>query len=304
MRIVVTGACGLLGAHLAAQLEGRHTVTGVDRHPWWGDRSLALREGDLEEDSFLQSVMKEAQPEAVIHCAAMTDVDACQKDPERALRLNAGTTGRLLRASPKGALFVYISTDAVFAGDRSFTPEEHPACPKTVYGQSKLRGEQEVREGTKNHLILRTNFYGWSSGRKKTFAEWLVRALETGEPIFLYEDFFFTPIYVIDLTHRIALLLEGAARGTVHVAGRERLSKADFGRQLAGLAGFSLANVTAGSLDQRPLPAERPKDLSLSTEKFKAWTGLELPDARSGIRRFLADRGKLLSARLLEFQTQ
>lgn len=295
--VLVTGAAGLLGAHLVAMLSRQHHVVGVDRHPWWGDEPQDVRLGDLESPEFLRDTVEATEPSILIHCAALVNVDACEQDPDRADAGNATLTRALVRAVPAGCLIVYLSTDGVFPGDAPFATEEDTPCPRTVYGRTKLQGEREVALATSNHLIVRTNFYGWSSGRKKTAGEWLYHALETPHPVTLFTDFFFTPIYVVDCVERLARLLDHSYRGVIHVAGRDRLSKHAFGMLMADVGGFSTEAVRPGSLDEMPLAAPRPKDMSLSSARCATLTGVEAPESRSGLARFLADRCRPLSAR-------
>ena len=194
MKVLITGAGGLLGAHLIALLSRRQEVTGTDRHPWWGDRPVNLAHGELSDAPFVEQLIKETRPDCLIHCAAITNVDLCERDPAMAYAMNAEVTARLAKAVSPSCLFVYISTDGLFQGNKSMVTEEEPPQPRTVYGKSKEQGEREVQLSGKRHLIIRTNFYGWSSGRKKTFVEWLYESLRTGSPITLFDDFFFTPI--------------------------------------------------------------------------------------------------------------
>src|SRR5262245_26677935 len=176
MNILVTGGSGLLGAHALVHLASRHKVMGVDRNAWWGDQALRFLRGDLEAPSFLRSAISTCQPDVIVHCAGMVDVDACERNPDQAFRSNAELTRRVVLHTPPACLFVYISTDSVFSGESGFWREDQEPSPRNVYARSKYEGEQEVAKLEK-HLIVRTNFYGWSSGRKKTSAEWLYNAL-------------------------------------------------------------------------------------------------------------------------------
>ena len=302
--VLITGACGLLGAHLMAGLSRQYDVVGVDRNPWWGDAPLEVLTGDLKEPDFLQQTVGSVAPDILIHCAALTNVDACEQEPERAFASNVLLTRYLVRAAPAACLVVYISTDGVFKGDVPLASEQDPPCPLTVYGRSKVQGEWEVAQATENHLIVRTNFYGWSSGRKTTFGEWLYGALESQQPITLFTDFFFTPIYVVDFVERLTCLLDGAHRGTIHVGGRDRLSKHAFGRLMAQVGQFSTTQIREGSIDQIPSLALRPKDMSLNSRRFVQLIGLEVPDSLSGLERFIADRRRPLSARCMASPTR
>jgi dTDP-4-dehydrorhamnose reductase len=186
----------------------------------------------------------------------------------------------------------------VFKGDRPNASEAELPCPRTVYARSKLHGEWDVALASEDHLIVRTNFYGWSSGRKQTAAEWLYQSLASGAPITLFDDFFFSPIYVVDLVQRLVALIESGHRGLLHLAGAERVSKYQFGALMAEAAGFSMAHVTQGSIDAAKLAAPRPKDMSLSSRRFSEMTGMELPGCAQGLRRFLDDRRRPLSERV------
>ncbi len=302
MKILITGACGLLGAHLMEMLSRRHHVVGIDRHPWWGDRPAELVIGELGTPGFIGDVVATAAPDILIHCAAMANVDACERDPARAYACNADITRDIARAAPERCLLVYIATDGIFVGDTPFATEELLPCPRTVYGRSKLHGEWDVKLATSNHLVVRTNFYGWSSGRKQTSAEWLYHALEIAQGITLFNDFFFTPIYVVDFVTRLNLLIAGGDRGTFHLCGKERVSKYEFGCLMAEAAGFSMKHVRRGSLRDVQLPAPRPKDMSLDSERFRRATGVDVPECMSGIRSFLRDRVRPLSARFDGFE--
>jgi dTDP-4-dehydrorhamnose reductase len=298
MRVLVTGACGLLGAHVMAALQPRHQVTGLDRHPWWGDQPGHVELGDLQDEAFLDRTVRAVAPQALVHCAAMTDVDACERDPQRAYAINAGVTAALVRAAGPSCRVAYVSTDSLFAGDRAWVVETEAPCPRTVYARSKLHGEWEVVQGGGPALVVRTNLYGWSSGRKKTFGEWLYGALDRGEAITLYDDIYTTPIYVVDLAHRIVELLEGGHTAVVNVCGADRVSKYDFGMRLARVAGLSTDRVTRGGFGDRPAAARRPKDMSLSSARYEALTGRRAPSCDEGLARFVADRHQPLSARV------
>ena len=295
--VLVTGACGLLGAHLVALLGRSFRVVGVDRHTWWGDVPATILQGDLAESAFRSACLAEVAPDVLIHCAAMVNVDTCEQRPLEAYAANSELTRALARAVPAGCLLAYITTDGIFKGDRAFATEADLPCPRTVYGRAKLQGEWEVQLATANHLIIRTNFYGWSSGRKQTSAEWLYNALASRAPLTAFDDFFFTPIYVVDFVERLEILLRQEHRGLFHLCGRDRVSKYDFVMRMASAASLPPDHVSRGSIDEAHLVAPRPKDMSLSSERFCRVIGVDVPGCEDGLRRFLADRDRPLSAR-------
>jgi dTDP-4-dehydrorhamnose reductase len=300
MNVAITGACGLLGGHLAARLSADHRVVGFDRHPWWGSRPIELHRGDLTDDVARNAFVEDARPELLIHCAAMVNVDACEARPADAYLANGTVTGRLVRGLPLGCRVVYVTTDGIFRGDRAMLTESDLPCPRTVYGRSKLHGEWETALTTDNHLIVRTNFFGWSSGAKATSAEWLYHALSSRDPINLFDDFFFTPLYVVDLVESILDLVAGGHTGTFNVVGADRVSKYQFGECMAQAGGLSFDGVSRGSIAAAALLADRPRDMSLSTEKIAHALGHLMPSCSAGVRRFIADRRRTLEERVAE----
>jgi len=298
VNVAITGACGLLGAHLAAALSARHRVVGFDRHPWWGERRIELHQGDLGDAKAREAFLADAKPDFLFHCAAIVNVDACEERPAEAYFSNGSLTGLLARAVPSHCRVVYITTDGIFRGDSPLQREIDLPCPRTVYGRSKLHGEWETQLATEHHLIVRTNFYGWSAGTKGTFAEWLYNALANADPVTLFDDFWFTPIYVPELVERILALLAGGHTGVFHVGGGERISKYDFGLRLAAVAGLSTARISRGSIANAAFRARRPHDMSLCSEKIASVLGQPSPGCDAGLIRFLADRERPLEERV------
>jgi len=298
LNFAITGVSGLLGAHLAAVLSAQHRVIGFDRHSWWGTRRIELHTGDLDDADACRRFIDAAEPDVLIHCAAMVNVDACEERPEEAYRINGAIPGLLARSVPANCTVVYVTTDGIFRGDDSNRKETDLPCPRTVYGRSKLHGEWETALATPRHLILRTNFYGWSSGRKSSSGEWLYAALANRQPITLFDDFWFTPIYVVELVERILALIASRTHGTFHLVGADRLTKHEFGRLLARAAGFSMDAVRRGSIDSATLRAPRPRDMSLDGSQAARVSGLPSPSCAAGIGRFVADRGRTVEQRV------
>jgi dTDP-4-dehydrorhamnose reductase len=281
-------------------LSQQHYVLGVDRHPWWGDQPAPTLTGELDDPAVIERALGAVPPDVLIHCAGMVDVDACEKNPVKAFESNAELTQRLVRLVPPHCLFVYISTDSLFADDTPFATEATRPRPQTAYAESKWRGELAVQSTTSNHLILRTNFYGWSSGRKFTSAEWMHRALSDCEPVTFFDDLYSTPIYVVDLVERLRVLIQSGHRGIFHLGGRDRVSKYRFGELMAQVAHLPFEHVRKGSLRKAPLVARRPHEMSLNSGRFEQCTGLAVPDCLTGLRHFVANRGIPLSQRHYE----
>jgi dTDP-4-dehydrorhamnose reductase len=298
LNVAITGVTGLLGAHIAAALATHHRVVGFDRHRWWSSAKVAIHQGELADEAQRAEFIADAAPDLFVHCAAMVNVDACEERPADAYFANGVLPGLLARAVRRDCVFVYVTTDGIFSGDAPLRRETDLPCPRTVYGRSKLHGEWETALAHPEHLIVRTNFYGWSSGLKQTSGEWLYSALADRRDITLFDDFWFTPIYVTDLVERIFALLAARRRGTYHLVGGDRVTKFEFGKVLAEHAGLSLDAARRGSIDAAALRAPRPRDMSLNGELAAGLTGLAAPRCADGIKRFVADRGRTLEQRV------
>lgn len=290
-RILVTGASGLLGANLVLTAAGEHEVVAVShQHPIRLKEVMVLH-ADLSQPGEAQRVIRESGSEWVIHCAAATELDACEVDPVWAQRLNRDMAGSIAEAAKsEGVGLVHISTDAVFDGERDGCTEADPPRPISVYGKSKLAGEQAVAEAYPEALIVRTNFYGWNALPKHSLAEWFLDELESGRGCGGFVDVWFKPILVNDLARLLLGMVARGLRGTFHVLGGECLSKYQFGVRLAEAFGLDPKLISPIEVAQLGLKAPRSKRLCLDTTKVTTALGLRLPRVDEGLRRFAALR--------------
>jgi len=244
--------------------------------------------------------MNKFNPQVVIHTAAWVDVDGCQVNPAKAKESNETLTKLVVSASPKNAKIVYISTEQVFPGNKTYAKESDPTRPINIYGRTKLAGEQIVQESGRPHLIVRTNFFGWSSGRKKTFGEWLIQSLRDKQPIRLFTDFYFTPLYAGLMVDRLERLLKKDPQGVVHLGGRDRVSKYEFGKKLARMSGLSFGSVKDARMDSVASLAPRPKDISLNSDRAEALLGTKSPTLEKSLQRFLGNEKAFKTATLIK----
>lgn len=288
-RWLITGGSGLLGGNLARMASSRADVwTTYCQHPapTAGCEAIEL---DLRDGAQVSAAVRRVGPEVIIHAAALTDVDYCQEHLEEAWAINAGGSEAIAAAAAEvRARLVYISTDAVFQGDRGGYREHETARPVNRYAASKLAGEVQVRRHMPAALILRTSIYGWNAGDKRSLAEWMRDGLMEAQTLPLFTDVFFTPILVNDLADAIFDLVDLKATGMYHVAGSERCSKYAFGMTLAEVFGLDSSSIRRASVEQAGLAAPRPRDPSLCVDKAQAALGRPLPDVRQGLTRFKA----------------
>jgi dTDP-4-dehydrorhamnose reductase len=282
MRLLVTGANGLLGSALVARAmtADHETVAAYHRtDPGIGDDRIAL---DITNPERAAAVVEDREPDAVVNCAAMTDVDGCETDPERAAAVNAEAPGHLAAASADaGAAVVQVSTDYVFDGrtENRYTEADDPA-PLQVYGRTKLDGEQAAREAAPDALIPRLSFvYGrhGATGELTGFPAWVIDRLESGEEVPLFVDQRVTPTRAGAAAEAILSLLEQAASGIVNVAARSCVTPYEFGREIAdskGVPDDRLVESQSTALDR---PAPRPSNTCLDVLRVEERLGREQP---------------------------
>ncbi|MCA1727325.1 MAG: dTDP-4-dehydrorhamnose reductase [Actinobacteria bacterium] len=252
MRIAVTGANGGLGRAFLEQAPPHHEVHG-----------FAHADLPVEDYDAVMQTLVPLQPEAILHLAAKTRVDACEEDEAAAFRVNAVGSGNVaLAARACGARLLAVSTDYVFDGTKGEPYHEFDrANPVNVYGRSKLAGEYSVRALVPESYVVRT---AWVFGAGDDYVTGALRALAAGDAASGIVDLRGTPTYVHHLAARLLPVLMSERFGTFHLGGPKRLSFFELlsrAKSLGNLPG-ELTEQKAGDLNR---PAPRPVDSSLTT---------------------------------------
>jgi dTDP-4-dehydrorhamnose reductase len=273
MKVAVTGAHGLLGGEVVALLAENHRVLALDL----GSCPLpagpyVTAQADLGDGRSVEAALLAFGAEAVLHAGAMTDVDGCERDPERAWRVNVGGTEQVARACRVlGARLVAISTDYVFDGEAGPYDEESIPNPRGVYARTKRVGEEAALLLSPDCAIARVS--GTFSGRpgaKPTFATQVVEKARRGEPIKAFSDQLLSPTLARNAAEMTCeLLLETAYRGVLHAAGASVLDRVDFARRVARRFGLEGQIVPVPTAEAR-LPAPRPLRGGLRVDRASA----------------------------------
>lgn len=298
----MTGSTGLVGATLVLAASSRHEMLA-------GYRGTAIHfphaepiQLDVAVPDSIGSAVARMRPTVIVHCAAETRVDWCEDHSQEALRVNAEGTAHLSRAAASvGARLLYISTDSVFDGSRGNYSEEEAVRPINVYARSKWLGEEAVRRELPDHLVVRTNLYGWNVSRRENLAEWILARLRCGERVLGFQDVVFSPLLVDDLVATLLEMLDRGLRGVYHVAARQAVSKFEFGRRLARQFGLDEDLVHPVRLESANLRALRPLVTSLNPAKVEAALERAMPGIEEGLRRFrrLEESGEVAARRSL-----
>ena len=265
LRILVTGAGGQVGSEVAAHLH-RHQVIALDRTAC-----------DLSDRHSVEQAVAAAAPAAVVNCAAWTDVDGCEADPERAVLVNAlGVRHLAVACARAGAHLVHVSTDYVFPGDKAGPYDEwDEPSPRSVYGRSKLGGELELARHAGSWAVARTS---WVFGRRgRNFVDTIVDRAREGAPLRVVDDQRGCPTYAPDLAGALARLAVGRLPGVYHVTNQGACTWHDLAAaavELAGLDPLVVGTMTTAELGR---PAPRPANSVLSGA---AWAAAGLPPLR------------------------
>jgi len=281
MRVLVTGAGGMLGQDVVRAAEAA------------GDEVFALARGDLDvtDERAVAAAISDERVDAVINCAAWTDVDGAESDPDGADAVNAlGAENVANAAAHVGARLVHVSTDYVFDGDRSpdepaYVESDMPA-PRSVYGASKLAGEEAVAEVGGSYAIVRASWLFGVGGRN-----FVATMLDLGagrDEVTVVDDQIGCPTATAHLAPAlVALAREPDAQGIFHVAGGGRCSWHELAVETFRQAGVA-CRVLPCTTAEMPRPAPRPPFSALASERDDAPL---LPPWQEGLTTYLAQRG-------------
>lgn len=287
MRVLITGASGLLGLNLALELATEHTVYGVVHNNRIVTEDFEVIQADLLSPEEPARVFERARPDWVIHCAALADLEACEANPQLAQRLNADLPARIAaEAQRRGARLVHISTDAVFDGLRGGYTEEEEPNPPNAYARSKLAGERAVAQANPKTVVARVNIFGWSLSGSRSLAEFFFNNLSAGKSVPGFTDVFFCPLLVNHLAAILVSIFRAELSGLYHLVASGCLSKYEFGVAIARRFGLDGELINPVSVEEVGLTAPRSPNMTLRIEKLSAALGESLPDVASGLDRF------------------
>lgn len=285
--VLMTGATGQLGSTLRGPVHAWRDVVGAGHathRP--GDRQCDLTDADAT-----RAMLEEVRPSVILHLAALANVDLCEKEPDRAYRLNVRATQTLvdwcLEQAPD-VYFVYISTDQVY--DAPGPSTEDQAQPKNVYALTKLWAEDHAKRLAR-HCILRVNFFSDGYATDKGLVSWLASSAVRASPVRLFSDVLFNPLHVADLSVLIVEMMKRDGVGTYNLgAGGEGLSKSAFLREAARHLGISDANFEDGSVADAPLAAYRPRDMRMDVSRAEEMFGRKMPTVAAGLNRLKSEQ--------------
>lgn len=295
-KILVTGANGLLGQHLINMLlkENNAVVgcgTGPCRLPFTAANNFAYYDCDITDEIAVFNLFEKEQPTIVVHAAAMTQVDDCELQQEKAEAVNVkGTATVLLNAEAYSSHFIYISTDFVFDGAKGNYEEEDHLNPISWYGFTKVQAESITELSEIPWTIVRTCLvYGNAlNGTRNNIITWVKQNLEAQKNIKVVTDQVRTPTYVEDLARGIVLVIEKKATGIFHISGKDVLTPYQMAEATAAhfkLDKNLLQPVDASTFTQ---PGRRPPKTGFNINKAVTQLGYQPLSFEEGIAKMFA----------------
>ncbi len=278
MRILVTGASGMLGATLVKILSKKYNVYATGNSDF-DKLTNNYKKFDLLNESY-EELMGWANPDIIIHSGALTNGNYCDQNPIEAFNINGLSVRKIIDATGNNVKIIYISTDAVFSSSLHMAKEKDCVCPENVYGKSKELGEFFLLNSDRDYLIVRTTIVGLNENKNKSgFVEWILNSSKGGEKINLFDDVLFNPISIWELTEELGYLISNnlISSEVIHIAGNQLCTKYEFGKILLEELKLPIEKVERGSINSFKDRAKRAADQSIDCTYYENKYNRKLP---------------------------
>lgn len=286
MRVCLTGANGMLGSSLVKELslDKKNKIFACSRSQHSEDKNIDWTYFDIADFKELDRWLHASSPDVLIHCAASVNVDMCEEEKEYIKKIHVLATKQISEHFlTNDKKLIYISTDSVFNGtNKKPYTEIDKTDPLNNYAKTKLEGEKYVLQ-TDNGVVLRTNIVGWSKEKKFSFFEWLLSSLLKNRELNLFDDVYFSPLNVSELSKIVIQLINSDLAGLFHCGSDDFISKYEFGLKTAEIFDIKDFKINRVSIESAKLRAKRPKNMSLNVDKIKAELKYNLPTCKQTI---------------------
>ncbi|HEX5358287.1 MAG TPA: dTDP-4-dehydrorhamnose reductase [Candidatus Nitrosotalea sp.] len=289
MKFFVTGSAGLIGSQVVKDLvRSNHQVYSCynDSRPRDG---IAVKL-DLTNNENIVQVVQTVKPDVIIHLAAMTNVDLCEKEKDLALKINAKSTQIISKQAAKhDSFFVYVSTDYVFDGETGMKKESDTPNPVDYYGYSKYQGEIAVQDMASSWCIARTSTPFGIHDTKKSFPSFVIENLQAKKEISVVIDQYTSPTYVPNLSKMLIEISTRQTLGIIHLAGATRISRYDMAQLVAEKLDLDKSLLRQASIKGMDWIAKRPKDSSLDVLKAASLLKEKPISVEQGLDQFIEE---------------
>jgi len=269
-KVLITGAEGQLGRILQLRLRESFNIIPTAKSPTkMAIKNRNVRQMDITNFNSVEACISAENPDVIINCAAMTNVDACERDHSAARKVNVEGVQNIVKAVNKRTKIIQLSTDYVFEGKDGPYAESDPTHPISYYGRSKLEGENILRGSLSPHCILRGSvLYGDPVNDKPNFFAWVYDSLSKNNTINVVTDQTSNPAWLPALSDAIMKVILLNAEGVYHFGSDDHLSRYDFAVLIANVFGFDTTLINPVTSDSMPFIAPRPIHSGLAIKKI------------------------------------
>jgi dTDP-4-dehydrorhamnose reductase len=298
-KIIITGASGLLGRYATLFLNNLNFDTVLFSNTQKIiNPNVKSYSFNLMNTNDLEKIIVTEKPDYILHTAGITDIEKCEHDEAKAFSVNVDVVKNICDLCIKYRIFlVYISTDHLYQGNEDIYTELSPKCPINIYAKTKSMAEDYLIKSFSNYLIIRTNFFGWGSSKRKSFTDYIIDSLRLNLKINLFDDVFFTPILIDKLLLYISILLEKNASGIFNISSSNKISKYAFGNQLCDIFSLDKSLINKSSIKDNNNLVQRPLNMSLSNEKLINFLDIKLPNLEEQFKLLKCTENKFKDAR-------
>lgn len=266
-KILLTGSSGILGSTILKKFDANYNFLNlINKNKINYKYNQIVIKNNFE---ILKKIFAGFRPDIIIHAAANTNIEDCQKNKKNCKKVNFKFTKNLVKLSKLFKVkFIYISTDQVY--NKNFYQKETSKLKSyNYYTDTKILSENLIKSNLKDYTILRTNFFGKSTALKKTFSEIIVQAIQDCKKIYLFDDIYFNPINIDVLTRIIGIIIDKKIKGIFNVGTLNGLSKYKFGLKIAKIFSLNSNYIIKDSFLNRRNLSKRPLDMRMDVSKIK-----------------------------------
>lgn len=288
-RVLVFGSNGLLGQKIAEMLvrgtPASVTLSSLEEAAVRPMDPAEYVQADLTSKKEVKQLVARCEPDVIVNCAAITNVDACETERELAWKVNVGAVENIIEAARRSeATIVHVSSDYIFDGKNGPYAEDDRPEPVSYYGKTKLASENALRASGLKYLIARTMvLYGYAPGVKPNFALWLIQSLEKQSPVRIVDDQHGNPTLADDLAYGLLRGVELERSGIYHIAGRDIVTRYEFALRIARAFSLDASLITPIKTAQLRQPAHRPLRSGLITLKAEVELGIHPSTIEQGL---------------------
>lgn len=266
-KLLITGASGFLGWYICQIAKEEYSVYGTyfsHQIEIPGVKTLSV---NLTEENQLQQIFKKIQPTAVIHTAALSQPNFCQTHPQQSHKINVIASKNIAELCADASIpCIFTSTDLVFDGKNAPYKETDPVNPVNLYGEQKVIAEKEMLKCYPTTTVCRMPLmFGAPTPTATSFMQGFIQTLQQGKELNLFTDEFRTPVSGLSAAKGLLLVLDKQVKGHIHLGGKERISRYEFGRLMVEVFKLSNTKIKPGQQQDVKMAAPRPRDVSLDS---------------------------------------